>query len=227
MLFSSRELRNTLTKFSSSRIFPGQEYVVQNRLNQGAVFRQLRGLSAVSFRDEAEEQRKDVFGTLPQGWEVQLQNVEAVIEIFPEVSALYELPQIPVGGRHYAGIEADDFAAADVHQLLLLDDPEQFSLEREGEFSDLVQKQTSVIGKLEQTGLAAFSGAGEGAFVISEEFTLEEGFADGGAVYRHERAAGPSPGWIFEAMRPSPGWISGAGRAYFRMESCIFLKGIL
>src|SRR5690606_13754618 len=55
--------------------------------------------------------------------------------------------------------------------------------------ADLVEKQSPSVGKAELAGIAP-KGAREGALFVAEQLALDQGFGNGGAIDRDERAVG-------------------------------------
>ncbi len=74
----------------------------------------------------------------------------------------------------------DRRSAADALDLVLLEDAEQLGLGFQGELADLVQEQGAPVGQLEAAD-APGDGAGEGPFLVAEEFALDEARGEGGA----------------------------------------------
>ena len=77
--------------------------------------------------------------------------------------------------------------AAEPLELALLQNAQKFYLRGGGDVSDFVEEQRALVGQLEFAGLTG-GGAGEGAFFVAEEFALEQGFGNRGAVDLDERA---------------------------------------
>ena len=79
--------------------------------------------------------------------------------------------------------------AAHGPDFLFLKKAQEFGLHFQGKFADLVEKNGSGIGGLEQAGLGTQS-AGEGAFFVAEQFAFDEGGDERTAIDGDEGAAG-------------------------------------
>ena len=129
-----------------------------------------------------------IVAPLPQRGELQVQHVQAVVQVLPEAALHGLLQQVLVGGGDDAHVHRDHPAAAHPADLLLLQDPQQLHLGLPGDLADLVQKQGAAVGQFEHALPAAPGGAGEGPGLIAEQLALQQAVADGGAVDGHERA---------------------------------------
>ena len=74
------------------------------------------------------------------------EDIEPVIEVFPEFSFLYERFQVPVRSGNDSHINFRGCVAAHTFKGLLLEHPEQFSLNGKGKVSYLVEKNRPFIG---------------------------------------------------------------------------------
>ena len=130
-------------------------------------------------------QQRNVAGALPQRRQADGDDAEAVKEVFPKGAALDGLAQVPVGGGDDADVQLDALLAAHLHELPLLDHPEELGLDVEAEIGDLVEEKGAVIGQFEEAVLGLV-GPGKGALDVAEEFAFQQGLHQGGAVHRHE-----------------------------------------
>ena len=115
------------------------------------------------------------------GGHVERDHVEAVIQVVAKSARLDRLRQASVGGGNQADVQLDRLGAAQPLEFAFLQDAQQFGLQAGREFADLVQKQRSAFGHF---NFAFFlrGGAGEGALFVAEQFALQQGFGNGGAV---------------------------------------------
>ena len=116
---------------------------------------------------------------------------ETVIEILAEAARLDHRRQVLVGGADDPRVDRDRLAAADPLDRPLLDEAKQFDLERKRDVADLVEEQGAALGELD-LALGRLDRAGEGAFLVAEQFRLEQILRDRGAIDRDE-AAGRAP----------------------------------
>ena len=71
--------------------------------------------------------------------------------------------------------------AAEALDLLLLKRAQEFGLQVEGKLADFVEEERAFVGEFEAADLAR-DGAGEGAFLVAEEFAFDQAGGNGGAV---------------------------------------------
>ncbi len=138
--------------------------------------------------EKVERQGLDVLAPLPQGGEGDGDDVEPVVEVFPEAPGLDLLGKILVGCGHEADVDAFRGGGPHGDELSLLDDPQELCLDRGGDVADLVQEQGAAVGLLQEPLLGG-DGAGEGTAHVAEELALQERVRQGRAVDGEE----PSP----------------------------------
>jgi hypothetical protein len=80
---------------------------------------------------------------------------------------------------------------ADTLKTLVLQKPEEFDLQRQGNFPDLVQKERAAFRRFD-AALALGMCARERAFFMSEEFAFQKCFWNRAAVDGHERGFFPA-----------------------------------
>ena len=143
-------------------------------------------LPSLEVPKEALRQQRDVLLPLPQRGQIQLQDIQAVIEIAAEFTCPDQRLQVLVGGRDHPDIDGSHLTVPQPHDLPLLQDPQQPPLKSQGDLRDLVQKDGAVVGDLKQARLTAPGGAGEGALHIAEQLALQQVLRQGGAVDGYE-----------------------------------------
>ena len=89
------------------------------------------------------------------------------------------------------------FIAADAGELAILQHAQDLPLQRQRHVADFVEEERAAVALLEAADALA-GRAGEGAFLVAEEFALEQLLGDGGAVDRDEA--------LRAALRCSDGW---------------------
>ncbi len=127
------------------------------------------------------DQHRDVVAPLAQRRHVDLDDVQTVVEIFPETSFLHALHKIGIRGSDDPDVHGDDPRVANRGEFLGLDDMEQFDLERLRQFTDLVQEQGAGVRHGDEAFLVLV-GRREGAFFVAEELAFEQVLRDGPAV---------------------------------------------
>src|SRR5262249_40902769 len=117
--------------------------------------------------DEMVGQEWNVLLALAQRWNVERNHVEAVVKVFAEGALFQRRPQGLIGSRNYAHIRVPRDIASQPLELALLEDAQQFYLNRPGNVPDFIEEYGAGIGLLEFTRLGA-DGAGECAFLVAE-----------------------------------------------------------
>ena len=141
-----------------------------------------------SLQEVADEQRQ-VVAALAQRRQVDGDDVEAEVQVGPEAAILHALVEVAVGGGDDAHVDGDRLRAADARERALLEDAQQLGLRARVHLADLVEEDRAAVGALEVAELARVR-VGEGAALVAEQLALEQVLGDGGAVDRHQRAAG-------------------------------------
>ncbi len=134
----------------------------------------------VLLQEELHEQW-NVFQTLRDGRDADLDGTEAIEEILAETAGEDFGAKVAVGGSDQTDIDLFDFGRADALNFTVLDDAQQLGLHGQGSLADFVQEHRAAIGVLEQAG-ASIRGAGEGAANMAEQLALQEGVHQGRAV---------------------------------------------
>jgi hypothetical protein len=93
----------------------------------------------------------------------------------------------------------DRLVAAETLDLTLLQDPQQFRLQAQIHFRDLVEQQRTALGLFELAG-ARLIGAGEGTLLVTEQHRFEHVLGDRRAVDRDERT-GTAHGVLVDVAR--------------------------
>src|ERR1035438_8187020 len=124
---------------------------------------------------------------LAQRRHVDVDDLDAVVQILPE-GALGDFGfQILIGRRQKAHVDGDGTVAAHAFQDALLQHAENLGLRGEAEVADLVQEQGASVGLLELAH--ARIDAGGDALLDAEEFAFQQRLGQGRAVERHKRLA--------------------------------------
>jgi hypothetical protein len=104
------------------------------------------------------------------------------------MSGVDRLFQLDISGCEHPHIDRDALARAQAHHLAFLQYTQQLDLNGHGQIADLVEEQGAAVGLLEPAGLGR-QGAGEGAFLVAEEFGFHQRFGKGAAIDRDKGAA--------------------------------------
>ena len=144
----------------------------------------------VHVREKRLHQLRKIFLVFAQGWHMDVKHVEAIVQVVTKFPARDCLLRSFVGGRKDAHIHGSLYLAAEAAQFVVLQNAQKLCLRAHGHFADLVQQEGTAFGKLETSG-AAFEGAGESAFFVAKDFTLNQSFRNRRAVDRHEWFGAP------------------------------------
>ena len=118
----------------------------------------------------------------------RLDDLEPIVEVFPELAAQHHLFEVAIGRGHDAHIDVDALVAAKLGELGVLQDVEQLGLQRRLHLADLVQEDRPEMGLFELAD-ASRRRAGEGALLVAEQLALEQLRRQRRAIHLHERLA--------------------------------------
>jgi hypothetical protein len=121
--------------------------------------------------------------------DVQVDDVEAEVEVLAEAAALHHVLHVAVGGGDEAHVDFHRRGGAERQHLLFLDHAQQLDLHGRRHFGDLVEEQRAAVGRLEQALLVGV-GAGEGALGVAEQLVGQQLLVEGAAVHRDEGPPG-------------------------------------
>ena len=147
----------------------------------------------------ADEQR-DVLAPFPQGGQEDRDDVQAVVQVFPESALADHLHEIRVGGGDDADVDTDRPVVSDALELAFLQHPQQLRLQGGAHGADLVEKQRPLVRRL-QAALPGRDGVGVGAADVSEELGLEQGLGHRAAVQGDEPMAAPGAVVVYRLGR--------------------------
>src|SRR5271165_3358234 len=140
--------------------------------------------------DEMLHQQRNVLPPLAQWGNPDWEDIQPVEKIGAEFLLLHQGTEISIGGGDQTRVRGEGARTAQAFELALLQHAQQFGLEFERNFANLIQEYGSPIGQLKAAD-ALRDGAGEGAPLMSEQFTFQQARRYGGAVQFHERTRMP------------------------------------
>jgi hypothetical protein len=111
--------------------------------------------------------------SIAEGRDLHRHDVEAVVEVFSELTRADHRLEVAVGGRDHAHVDLDRPDPADPLEALLLEDAQQLDLGRARKIADLVEEQRPAVRQLESPALLPV-GPSEGPPLVAEELRLEE-----------------------------------------------------
>ena len=130
-------------------------------------------------------QSGNIFGTLAQWRNPQLELAQAVEKIFAETAFFHRQFQILIGGGDHAHVDGNFPMSTQTVIRSAVQNAQQFHLDLRLQFANFVEKNRALVGQFKQTGLRGI-GATEGSLLIAEQFALHQMFGQGGAVDIHQ-----------------------------------------
>jgi hypothetical protein len=100
--------------------------------------------------EQKRRERGDVLATIAQRRKIEVQDVEAVEEIFAELAGGDARAQVDVGGGDDPDVERTLVGRADPPDLALLEDAVELDLHRQRQIGDLIEEDRAALGLLEQ-----------------------------------------------------------------------------
>ncbi len=105
-------------------------------------------------REEVPGQGQDVIPSVREGWNGDLDDVQAKVEVFPETALGDGIGQGGVRCRQDPDIDSTTSRGTQALHLTALQDTQQLDLPRQRERVDLVEKKRSTVGEFEPARLA-------------------------------------------------------------------------
>lgn len=167
-------------------------------------------LAAIELGDEVLDQERDILAAVAEGGDLDIDDVDAVVEVFAKCTGLDEVAEALVAGRDDANICLDGFDGPEGLEDPLLQDAEEPGLHGGGDIADFVEEEGASFGKGESAGLV-LSGVGEGPGLVAKEFGFQEGIGQGPAVDGDEFFV-LSPGEVVDG--PGDEFLSGSGGSF-------------
>ena len=117
---------------------------------------------------EGLSQDRDGLKTLAQRGDMDLEDIEAIVQILAELTVVDRRLEISIGRRNDANIGSNRLPTPDARELKILENMEQLRLKRRGHFPDLVQAQGTAARELEPTGLSTIGSCKRPLFVTEQ-----------------------------------------------------------
>src|SRR6266849_4241362 len=141
-------------------------------------------------RDEVGHQQGQVLLALAQRRHLDRDDIQAVIEVFPERARGDALGQVLVGGGQHPHVHPERVLAAHPLEGLLLQHPQYLGLGLEAHVADLVEEEGALVRELELAAPPRHR-AGERAALVTEQLGLDQLLGDGRAVDLDEGPVAP------------------------------------
>ena len=140
----------------------------------------------------------DVVAPLAQRRHPDLDDIDAVVQVFAEFRFRDQVGEILVGRRQDTHVDGRFALLADGPHGFFLDHAQQLHLHVQRQVRDFIEEQCAAFGGLKQTGLVGDC-AREAAALVAEEFAFHELGRNCAAVDRYERAFGAWTGAVDHA----------------------------
>ena len=116
------------------------------------------------------------------------ENVEPVVQVFPEIALTDQFAQVLVRCGDDLGIDFDGLTASHPCKFALLKNSEKLGLEILSEGGDLIQEHDPIHRKFEFADHLLVR-SGEGPLLVAEKFTLQQVRGNSRTVHSHEGSA--------------------------------------
>src|SRR5690625_6167098 len=131
-------------------------------------------------------QRNNVFGALAQRRNVQLNHVDAVVEVFAKFMVANGRFKVAVGGGNQPDVDGGFFGGANRANAFFLQRAQQLGLKGGRHVANFVKHHGAAAGAHKQA-VPVFFGARKSAPAVAEHFLLHQLGRDGGAVAANNR----------------------------------------
>ena len=135
-------------------------------------------------------QQNDILSTITQRWKMKLDGIQAIKEVLPECSFSHLLTQRDIRSRQNPHIYPAHLIGTNALSLPLLNHRQKFLLHRQVQISNLIQKESSAIRRLNSSFLR-IPGIRKRPLLVSEKFALEKILRDTTQVDIHKRLPCP------------------------------------
>src|SRR5579863_2799046 len=132
-----------------------------------------------------------VFFALAQGWHLQFDHGQPVVQIAAESSCPHGLVQVAVGSGNQSDVDFNRPRSAHPLELALLQHTQQLHLKRRRQFSNLVEEHHAAVGHF-QPAFFLDNGSGKRPAFMPKQIGLQKRVGNGRAIDRHERLAAPA-----------------------------------
>ena len=96
------------------------------------------------------DKQRDVLAPPPERRHLDVNHVEAVVQVLAELTAGHQLMQIAVRGGDDAHVDLHRFLAPDRTDVIFLQNAQQLDLKPHGHVADFIQQQRSALRGLKQ-----------------------------------------------------------------------------
>ena len=119
------------------------------------------------------DQEWNIVTTFAEGWEVNGNNIEPIVEVFPESAVLDSFFERFVARRDNADVYVNRDVVAHSADFAFLENAQESALEHRGHGPDFIQKNRAAVGLLKKAFLV-IDGPGEGSFAMAEQLGFQK-----------------------------------------------------
>src|SRR5690606_22543415 len=142
--------------------------------------------AALVLEQEFLEQQRQIAEPLAQWRHFDRKNVQAIKEVFAEITLCNRCRQVTVRGSDDANVARARLVAAHALEGAFLQYAQQLDLHRQAHVANFIQEQRAALSQFEATGSCTYR-TRECALFVSEQFRFEQVRGNRAAVDRDER----------------------------------------
>ena len=135
-------------------------------------------------------QQNDILSTFTQRRKMQFNGIQPIEEVLPECSFSHLLTQISIRCRQNSHIHIAHLVGTNALSFTLLNHRQKFLLHRQIQISNLIQKESSAIRRLNSSFLR-IPGIRKRSLLVSEKFAFEKILRNATQVDIHKRLSCP------------------------------------
>ena len=144
---------------------------------------------------EVLRQEADVVGTDAQGWDLDHQAMDSIVEVRAEATLVHHRTQISVRCANQPNVDAAGCFTANAPDMPSFQHAKEPSLQARRQLCDFIEKERPAVRLLERSAMR-LDRAGERPSLVSKELALNELARKTTAVERHERALAAPPSFV-------------------------------
>src|ERR1041385_5595421 len=152
--------------------------------------RYLARMLCIYFTQETVHQIGDIFPVLPQGGHVNIENIQAVIQVVPQFAACDRLFRNLVRCSKDPYVHRGLNLAAQPSQLAVFKHPQQLGLGCDGHLPNFVEQERAAFGQLE-TSRATLERTSKRTLFMPKYLAFNQRLRNGGTIYSH-KSLGPA-----------------------------------
>src|SRR5260221_5441070 len=120
-----------------------------------------------------------------QRWQINRENIQPIVQVFPEFTILSHLFQVLVGRSDDTNVDSRCARAADCLKLTFLQDAEHLRLNLQWHVSNFIEEQSAAIGQREAADMRV-DGTRKGSAFVPEQLAFKKAGGGCRANYLHQ-----------------------------------------